>query len=68
MRWQDITERMKMTENNTTNTSSTSTTELVNRLALIIEEMEKFKQWMKDENIVEQERQDYLDQGLEPPA
>jgi hypothetical protein len=30
--------------------------------------MEKFKQWMKDENIVEQERQDYLDQGLEPPA
>ena len=57
-----------MTEKSTTNTSSISTTELVNRLALIIEEMEKFKQWMKDENIVEQERQDYLDQGLEPPA
>lgn len=57
-----------MTEKSTTNISSISTTELVNRLALIIEEMEKFKQWMKDENIVEQERQDYLDQGLEPPA
>lgn len=44
-----------------------SALEMVERLQKIVGAIDELRDWMEEENIVEQERQWYLDQGLEPP-
>ena len=45
-----------------------STLEMIERLEKMVSAIDELKDWMEKENIVEQERQWYLDQGLEPPG
>ena len=42
--------------------------EMIERLEKMVSSIDELKDWMEKENIVEQERQWYLDQGLEPPG
>jgi hypothetical protein len=45
-----------------------SALEMVERLQKIVGAINELSEWMEEENIVEQEGQWYLDQGLEPPG
>lgn len=45
-----------------------SALEMFERLQKIAGAINELSEWMEEENIVEQERQWYLDQGLEPPG
>ena len=44
-----------------------SALEMIQQLQATLDEVNALKQWMDDEGIVEQEKQEYLDKGLEPP-
>ena len=45
-----------------------SALEMIQALQATLDEVNSLKQWLDDEGIVEQEKQEYLDQGLEPPG
>jgi hypothetical protein len=45
-----------------------SALEMIERLQKVVGAINELSEWMEEENIVEQERQWYLDQGLEPPG
>ena len=42
--------------------------EMIERLQKMVSAIDELRDWMEEQNIVEQERQWYLDQGLEPPG
>ena len=62
-----MSERKRNQMNTEEPAESQSALEMIQQLQATLDEVNALKQWMDDEGIVEQEKQEYLDKGLEPP-